>query len=58
MSVTGLRPASESAALATVPADLVSDPALLARMGARAAELAADCHVPKRYAELAVTRLL
>lgn len=57
--VTGLAPVNDSAgALADVLAQLVNDPACLAKMSARAAAWSRESFAPERYAWLAVEKLL
>jgi phosphatidylinositol alpha-1,6-mannosyltransferase len=57
--ITGVAPTDETAeALANVLDELLKDPARLSRMGRQGAEWARESFAPKRYAELAVERLL
>ena len=57
--VTGVAPADESAeALARTLHDLLKDPARLAWMGKQAPQWSRQAFAPKRYAQLAVKRLL
>jgi phosphatidylinositol alpha-1,6-mannosyltransferase len=57
--VTGVAPPDESAeALKKLLASLLADPQGLAKMGQCAAEWARDSFTPKKYAALAVSRLL
>jgi phosphatidyl-myo-inositol dimannoside synthase len=57
--ITGVAPTDETAeALASVLDELLQDPGRLSWMGRQGAEWARESFAPKRYAELAVARLL